>query len=199
MSSKKRGLIYLFTGNGKGKTSAALGIMVRALINGWRVGWVSWYKEERWGISEHHLSKILTKEALERLTFLPMGKGFFLQETSKEPGEVKTVKVQKATIVDTKLPEEHKEAARTALQKAAELLENVDLLILDEVCNAVHDGLLTDKEVVRLLQKITVQHIVLTGRNATSALISSSDLVSDLHKVKHPFDQGNMAVKGLDF
>lgn len=198
-TSKKSGLVYLFTGDGKGKTSAALGIVLRALVNGWRVGWVSWYKEKQWGISEHSLSSILTEDAQKRLTFLPMGKGFFLPKDSKMVGKVKTARAQQAVIVDTEQPEDHIEAAQEALQKAEELLKAVDLLVLDEVCNAVHDGLLTNDDVIHVLEKRTTQHIVLTGRNASPELISAADLVSTIQKVKHPFDTGGMAIKGLDF
>src|SRR5689334_21585370 len=132
---KSRGLVYVFTGEGKGKTSAALGMLLRALAHGWKVGWVSWYKEKQWGISEHNLAAILNAETQKRLSFFPMGKGFYLQ------GQ-KQVRAQSAVIIDDDSREAHKEAAREALQKAKALLPKVDVLFLDEVCNAIHDGLL---------------------------------------------------------
>ena len=194
------GLIYIFTGNGKGKTSAALGMLTRALAHGWRVGWISWYKEASWGISEHKLDTILTAETLKRLTFLPMGKGFYLQNPEHiEKSGMKITHAKKAVIVDNYKTAEHREAAKQALKKATELMRKVDVLILDEVCNAVSDGLIQEFDVLELLKEREATHLVLTGRNASPLLQQSADLVSTIAKTKHPFDAGKLAVKGLDF
>ena len=194
------GLIYIFTGNGKGKTSAALGMLTRALAHGWRVGWISWYKEASWGISEHKLDTILNKEALKRCTFLPMGKGFYLEKPEHvEKNGVKVTHAKKGVIVDRNKPAEHREAAMQALKKATELIGEVDVLILDEVCNAVSDGLIQESAVLELVKKREETHLVLTGRNASSQLQKVADLVSTIEKIKHPFDVGRLAVKGLDF
>lgn len=194
------GLIYIFTGNGKGKTSAALGMLTRALAHGWRVGWISWYKEASWGISEHKLDTIFTAETLKRLTFLPMGKGFYLQnpEQVKKSG-LKMTHAKQAVIIDHTQPAEHREAAKQALRKATELIRKVNVLILDEVCNAVSDGLIREVDILALLEKRGATHLVLTGRNASPLLQKTADLVSTIEKIKHPFDAGKLAVKGLDF
>ncbi len=194
------GLIYIFTGNGKGKTSAALGMLTRALAHGWRVGWISWYKEASWGISEHKLDTIFTAETLERLTFLPMGKGFYLKHSEhvKKSG-MKMTHAKQAVIVDDHQAVEHREAAMQALRKATELIRKVDVIILDEVCNAIFDGLVRETDVLKLLEKRGATHLVLTGRNASPRLQKSADLVSTIEKTKHPFDIGKLAVKGLDF
>lgn len=194
------GLIYIFTGNGKGKTSAALGMLTRALAHGWRVGWISWYKEASWGISEHKLDAILNKEALSRCTFLPMGKGFYLQNPEQvEKSGIKVTHAKQAVIVDDHTTTEHREAAKHALKKATELIKKVDVLILDEVCNAISDGLTQETDILKLLEKRGATHLVLTGRNASPLLQKSADLVSTIEKTKHPFDAGKLAVKGLDF
>lgn len=194
------GLVYMFTGNGKGKTSAALGILTRALAHGWRVGWISWYKEASWGISEHKLDTIFTAETLKRLTFLPMGKGFYLQNPEHvEKSGMKMTHAKKAVIVDNHKTAEHREAAEQALNKATELIRKVDVLILDEVCNAISDGLIQESDILELLEKREATHLVLTGRNASSLLQKGADLVSTIEKTKHPFDAGKLAVKGLDF
>lgn len=194
------GLIYIFTGNGKGKTSAALGVLLRALAHGWHVGWISWYKEASWGISEHKLNTIFTAETLKRLTFLPMGKGFYLQNPEYvEKSGMKVTHAKQAVIVDNQQPVEHREAAEQALNKAAELIRKVDVLILDEVCNAISDGLIKESDALELLEKREATHLVLTGRNASSLLQKGADLVSTIEKTKHPFDAGKLAVKGLDF
>lgn len=190
-STKNVGLVYLFTGDGKGKTSAALGIVLRALAHGWRVGWISWYKEANWGISEHKLADILNVEAQKRLTFIPMGKGFYLSGK-------KSVKANTAVIIDKTTLKLHKQVAIKALEKAKELLPKVDVLVLDEVCNAVNDKLLDASVLKKLLKERQATHIILTGRNA-EALYGVVDLVSEINSKKHPFEQGKMAIQGLDF
>ena len=167
----KQGLVYVFTGEGKGKTSAALGVAVRAVCAGMKVGWVSWYKE-----------KVLpSRSVLEgRLEMYAMGKGFY-----KLPGD-------KAT------PEEHKQAAAAALKQAEKLLKTVDVLVLDEVNNAVSDKLINLKQVIDLINKRGKTHLILTGRGAARRLLAGADLVTEMKKIKHPFDKGIKAVKGLD-
>ena len=187
----KKGLVYLFTGEGKGKTSAALGIAVRAVLSGMRVGWVAWYKEESWPISEKKLPARINPaepsrtdlDGLMKMYF--MGEGFYKLPTDK------------AT------PEEHKKAARKALKKAEELMGRVDVLVMDEVVKAMVDGLVDENKVVRVIEKRSKTHVVLTGRGPSrtdlDGLFEMADLVTECRKVKHPFDKGVKAVKGLDF
>lgn len=193
-----QGLIYIFTGDGKGKTSAALGMLLRGLSNGWKVAWISWYKEASWGISEHAFADLLLPVAKKRLQFFPMGKGFFLKN-QPTMGKVKVAKVNTAVVVDDDSAQTHEEAAVKALEKARSLLGTVDLLLLDELCNAISDGLLEEKAVLSLLENRGSTHVVLTGRNASDKLKTAADLVSNITKEKHPYDAGKMAVKGLDF
>ena len=201
--SSSAGLVYIFTGDGKGKTSAGLGTMIRALGHGWTVGWVSWYKEASWGISEHAIETLLVPEAKKRLKFFALGKGFFIPGKGDEAlsGQVgkKSVRAQSAVILDDDTEHDHQLAAREALATARTLLPEVDVLILDEVCNAVSDGLLPVADVLELLRNRGATHVVLTGRSATSELMEEADLVSEIVKKKHPYDLGKMAVKGLDF
>ena len=182
----KKGLVYLFTGDGKGKTSAALGVAVRAVCSGMRVGWVSWYKEDKWPISEKELPTRMIPEGKMRMYF--MGEGFYELPTDK------------AT------PEEHRKAAKKALKKAEDLLKKVDVLVMDEVVKAVADGLVEEKEVVRVVEKRGKVHVILTGRgrpikkSSTRMILEGvADLVTECKKIKHPFDKGIKAVKGLDF
>jgi len=202
-TSESPGLVYIFTGEGKGKTSAGLGTLARALSNGWTVGWVSWYKEASWGISEHSLETLLIPEARQRLKFYALGKGFYIPGTgdeslSKQTGK-KTVRANSAVILDDDTEHEHRVAAQAALVTAEELLPEVDVLVLDEVCNAVSDGLLADSAVLEVLQRRGATHVVLTGRFASPSLVEAADLVSEIVKRKHPYDSGKLAVKGLDF
>jgi cob(I)alamin adenosyltransferase len=170
--STKKGLVYIFSGEGKGKTSAALGMVVRAMGNEMKVGWVSWYKEDFWSES--------AKKLKIKMHF--MGKGFYKLPTDKVT------------------PKEHKQAAYEALGKAEELLSRVELLVMDEVVKAVADKLIGEKEVMRVVKKRGKTHIVLTGRGLIrSDLFKIADLVTECKKIKHPFDKGIKAVKGLDY
>jgi cob(I)alamin adenosyltransferase len=177
--SIKKGMVYVFTGDGKGKTSAALGVTVRAVCNEMKVGWVSWYKGGKWPISEKKLPLKIKPEG--RLKMYWLGEGFYKLPTDK------------AT------PEEHKRAASQALKKAEELLGKVEVLVLDEVNKAIEDGLIEVKEVVDLINKRGQVHLILTGRGRDKRIVEAADLVTEMKKIKHPFGKGVRVVKGLDF
>jgi len=170
------GLVYVFTGEGKGKTSASLGVAVRAAIRGMSVAIVQWYKEKRWPIAEHKLP-----EKFENIEIFPMGSGFYQLPS------------------DHATPSEHKQAAQAALKQAGELMGKVDVLVLDEICNTVADKLLTEDEIIQLVEGRRSTHIVMTGRGATPRQVEIADLVTECRKIKHPYDEGKLAVAGLDF
>ncbi len=192
------GLVYIFTGNGKGKTSAALGVAMRAAGQRKRVAMVQWYKEKAkgkrqkakiptWLIGEHHLPELLNKPLFE---IYPMGQGFYKLPTDH------------ATAND------HKTAAQQALKFAGSLLVHhpssiihypLFLLVLDEALNAVADKLIQLNQLVKLISLRGSVHIILTGRNAPKELIDLADLVTEMKNVKHPFDKGKKAVLGLDY
>lgn len=171
-----KGLIYVFTGEGKGKTSAALGVAVRAALRGMKVGIVQWYKEKRWPIAEHKIG-----EKFDNIQIFPLGSGFY-----QLPSDHATVS-------------EHKAAAEAALAQARELVGKVDVLILDEVINAIGDKLVEEEEIIKLVEEREAMHVILTGRGASQELIERADLVTECKKIKHPFDKGKMAVSGLDY
>ena len=170
----EQGLIYVFTGDGKGKTSAALGVAVRAALSGMKVGWVSWYKEKKWPISEMKLK-------LKNLKMYWLGEGFYKLPT------------------DHASPDQHKEAAKAALTQAEKLINKVDVLVLDEVNNAVNDKLIDLNHLTSLIAKREETHLILTGRGAARRVLAGADLVTEMKKIKHPFDKGKKAVKGLDY
>ena len=177
--SIKKGLVYVFTGDGKGKTSAALGIAMRAALSGMKVGWVSWYKEDKWQISEKLLP---TRRDLEgRLKMYFVGEGFYKLPT------------------DHATPQRHCEAAALGLKQAEKLIGKVDVLVLDEVNNAVSDGLVAEKQLLDLINQRGITHLIITGRGATRTVLEVADLVTEMKKIKHPFDKGIKAVKGLDY
>ena len=170
----KLGLVYVFTGDGKGKTSAALGVAVRAALSGMKVGWVSWYKEKRWPISEMKLK-------LKNLKMYFMGEGFYKLPT------------------DHASLDQHKMAATAALKQAEKLIGKVDVLILDEVNNVVADKLIDLNHLISLIAKRGKTHLILTGRGAAGTVLAGADLVTEMKKIKHPFDKGLKAVRGLDY
>ena len=204
------GLVYVFTGEGKGKTSAALGVAVRSLLLEKRVVWVAFYKQESWGLSEAKM-----KDKFPNLEMEFAGKGFRIGRKTAPVGTKGHV------VIDTASEEEHKEAAETGLQLAMNVLNRKSsdrspkiaqgselesqkpfLLVMDEVLNAVTDGLITEKEVVEVLEMRGETHIVLTGRadpHLTRMILVRCDLVTECRKIKHPYDTGKLAVAGLDY
>lgn len=185
MRGKATGLVYVFTGNGKGKTSAALGVAMRAVGQGKRAVMVQWYKEKHWQIGEHRLPELLKKPLFE---IYPMGQGFYKLPT------------------DHGTPNEHRLAAQKTLTKAHGLLhpssinhQPLFLLVLDESLNAITDKLIELNELIKLISHRGPTHIILTGRNVPKKLIDLADLVTEMRNIKHPYDKGQKAVLGLDF
>lgn len=201
MSTNKKGLVYVFSGEGKGKTSAALGIAIRSLAHNQKVVWISWYKDTSWPIGEIRLSEMLIKKYRDRLMMYWIGKGFYLKDN-------KTKRVGESGVVyDFDTPVGHKIAAESGLKLANDVLagkiphrgSSPDLLVLDEILVAVEDKLLSKKDIVELISKRGMINMVLTGRGETDWLKERVDLISEINKVKHPFDLGKLAVSGLDF
>jgi len=192
------GLIYVFTGDGKGKTSAALGVAMRALGSGLRVGWVAWYKQASWRISEYELPRLLGKNNFRMYL---MGKGFMIRQPGSGNRGIKSAPVGKKgqVVVDYATETEHTLAAEAALKKAYTLIGKVEVLVLDEVNNAVDEGLLDVAAVLTFLSQRGATHIILTGRNVNKKVVAVASLVTEMKKIKHPYDTGVLAVKGLDY
>jgi cob(I)alamin adenosyltransferase len=196
-------MVYVFEGDGKGKTSAALGVAVRMLSASKRVLWVSWFKSRAWPVSEMNLPDYFDG----RLEMHWMGEGFFIKNGKKQKtsfGEVKTAQTKTATVYDRQTPEGHKEAAREALILVAKTLEEKeekvpDLIVMDEVIKAVQEGLLTEEEVLKIIKKRRDVHLILTGHVCPGKIKEDADLITRMEKVKHPYDKGVLAIKGLDY
>ena len=176
---QERGLVIVYTGKGKGKTTAALGIVLRAVGHGMKVGMIQFIKGE-WYYGERTSSKRLEPE----FELVAAGKGF-------------------VGIIDDDHPrEDHQNAARAALSLAKEKLaaEAYDVLILDEINYAVKLGLIDENEIVQLIESKPVRTtLVLTGNYATEPVLAAADLVTEMREVKHPYQQGIKAKKGIDF
>jgi len=181
---QKDSVIVVNTGEGKGKTSAGIGLMARALGAGWRVAFVQFIKV--WEVSEHKFIKDILPVYGDKLAFYKGGLGFF------EAGELSS----KAT------KEEHLEAARKTYDFAYQSATSGDygLVICDEINNAVHDGLLTKKDLEKLIKdKHPKTSLCLTGRNFPTNLISHVDIATNMTKIKHHFDDKLLANKGIDY
>jgi cob(I)alamin adenosyltransferase len=175
----ENGLTIVYTGKGKGKTTAALGIALRAVGYGKKVCMIQFIKGS-WHYGEMTSSKKLEPE-FEMIT---VGKGF-------------------VGIIDDKSPkEDHKEIAKDAIKISNEKIQsgNYDIVILDEINYAVNLDLISVKDVINLIKsKPQKVDLVLTGNYAKDEIIEISDLVTEMKEVKHPFQSGIKAKKGIDF
>ncbi len=183
-ASSEKGLIIVNTGNGKGKTTAALGMVLRSLGHGYRVAIVQFIKGA-WEPAEKAVLQPWTASAkgeTPQLEFHAMGEGF-TWETQDRERDIKN--------------------AQTAWEKALEFILNPDfrLVLLDEVNVALKLGYLDVQDILTgLEQKPAQSHVILTGRGAPTALIEKADLVTEMTLVKHPFrEQGIKAQPGIEF
>lgn len=180
----RRGLLIVYTGNGKGKTTAALGAVLRALGHGWRVAVLQFFKGD-WPVVFGEIE--MGKRLAPQLEVLQLGKGFVQHMGDKKPLA------------------EHVEAARAALQLAREKITSgaYDLIVLDELMYAIDYAgvkLLSLDEVMELLNlKPPSLHLIVTGRNAPQAVIDRADLVTDMREIKHPWQQKIPAQLGIDY
>ena len=172
----EKGLLIVHTGPGKGKTSAAMGLVLRALGYGWQVGIVQFIKGA-WDTGEKH--------ALERfpdlISWHTMGEGFTWETQDRERDVA---------------------ACRRAWDTARTLLvrEDLSLLVLDELNIALrYDYLTLDDVLDAIAQRPPMMHVVVTGRNAKPGLVEAADLVTEMTVVKHHFAAGVKAQEGIEF
>jgi cob(I)alamin adenosyltransferase len=175
----ERGLVIVYTGDGKGKTTAALGLCLRAVGHGYKIRIIQFIKSD-WPYGE--------RLGLERLA--PD-----VQLDSLGAGCI-------GIMGDDKPLEEHRLAAQAALRAAGEAIGSGkhDIVILDEINVAVHLGLISTAEVTALIANKPVElHVILTGRYAPQELIAAADLVTEMKEIKHPFRLGQLGRRGIDF
>lgn len=182
---QKEAVVIVYTGEGKGKTSASLGLMVRALGTRWNVAFIQFIKY--WGVGEHVFIHDIMPLYKDQLYFYKGGKGFY------DAGDLSEQHIT---------PEQHKKAARETFDEALKAVSSgtYDLVICDEINNAVHDGLLTKKDVSKLLEvRASKTSLCLTGRNFPKELLHKVDIATDMTKLKHHFDEKFLANPGIDF
>jgi cob(I)alamin adenosyltransferase len=178
-SEDKRGLLIVYTGHGKGKTTAALGMCVRALGYRWRVCIVQFVKGS-WKYGELRGVRRLAPE----VELHTVGEGFV------------------GIVDDTKERSVHIAAAKDGVAFAREKIASREypLVILDELNVALKLELIDRGDVESLLEaRSEEQHVVITGRDAPDWLVERADLVTEMKEIKHPYQQGILAQKGIDW
>ena len=181
----KDAVTIVYTGDSKGKTSASLGLMVRALGTRWKVAYIQFIKY--WGVGEHVFIRDIQSVYQDDLFFYKGGKGFY------NAGELSERNISEA---------EHKAAAKETYDIALEHASSgsFDLVICDEINNAVHDGLLSTTQLKKLItEKAGSTSLCLTGRNFPEELLEHIDIATEMKKIKHHFDDKYLANKGIDY
>jgi cob(I)alamin adenosyltransferase len=172
----EKGLVIVHTGRGKGKSTAAFGMVFRAIGNGMRVGVVQFVKG-RWSTGER---KVLDAFP-DQVELATMGEGF-TWETQDRERDIS--------------------AARAAWEKGKAMIADpaLDMVLLDELNIVLRYDYLPVEEVLEVLAaKPQMKHVIITGRNAREELIEAADLVTEMEVVKHPFRAGVKAQKGIEF
>ena len=174
----KKGLVIVFTGNGKGKTTASLGMALRTIGHGHKVAIVQFIKGG-WTTGEEKALKNLSSN----ISWHSLGEGFTWETQNR--------------IRDEELVKEAWRVAKTYIQN-----ESYKLIILDEINIATKLGYLAPKDIISFINSLKNRknHIVLTGRGAAESIINYSDLVTEMKLIKHPFrEQGIKAQKCIEF
>ncbi|MEM3731686.1 MAG: cob(I)yrinic acid a,c-diamide adenosyltransferase [Candidatus Bathyarchaeia archaeon] len=176
MPKLERGLVQVYTGNGKGKSSAAFGLALRAVGRGLKVYIIQFIK------GGFDYGELYVVDRLPNLTLKAFGRGKFV--TEKPPAEE-----------DVKLAEE-----ALALAEAVVKSGDYDMVILDEVNVALKLKLIKIERVIELIRsKPKHVELVLTGRHAPKQIIELADLVTEMREIKHPFNKGFPAREGIEF
>lgn len=174
---KEKGLIIVHTGNGKGKSSSAIGMLLRSAVHGYRIGVVQFIKG-RWKTAEQKMPELFPG----LIDWHVMGEGF-TWVTRNRGRDV--------------------EVGTRAWEKAKEMILSgtYRMILLDEINYALHYEFLPLADVVETLQKKDpMLHVILTGRDAKPEIIAIADLVTEMREIKHPYkDQGVKAQRGIEF
>jgi cob(I)alamin adenosyltransferase len=176
---EEKGLLIVYTGPGKGKTTCALGTAFRAVGQGLKVLMVQFIKGS-WHYGELDAAKMIGDDKFE---IRPMGRGF--------------VKIGGAETdpADIKLAQECWQAGRDAIYGG-----NYDLVVLDEINYVISYKMLDADEIVEALKNRPARvHVICTGRNAHAKLVEVADLVTEMREVKHPYTKGILAQRGIDY
>ena len=181
----KPSVAIAYTGDCKGKTTAGIGLMVRALGHGDRVAFIQFVKS--WHVSEHTFIDDIRPLYGNRLFFYKGGRGFYAA------GELSAKNVSEA---------DHRQAALDTYNEAlrAAISGDYNVVICDEINNVVHDGLLTINQLRHLItDRADHTSLCLTGRNFPPELSKYTDIVTEMRKIKHHYDEKYLANEGIDY
>lgn len=177
--------MLVYTGEGKGKTSAGIGLLARSLGNDWRVAFIQFIKH--WEVSEHKFIAKIQELFGDKLFFYKGGKGFY------HARELSAEKVSSS---------EHKKAALDTYNQALKAAQSgdFDLVICDEINNAVYHHLLTKEQLETLIKSRSPgTSLCLTGRYFPDDLLDLVDIATKMTKIRHHFDDKYLANQGIDF
>lgn len=181
----KESVVVVYTGEGKGKTSASVGLMARALGNGWKVAYVQFIKH--WNVGEHAFIHKIEPVFGDKLLFIKGGRGFY------NAGDISA-----AGVTDAEHKESAKRTFKIALQAACS--GKYDLVICDEINNAVHTKLLDKTDLKNIISKRNPKtSLCLTGRDFPREFLPLADIATDMTKLRHHFDDKFLANRGIDF
>ncbi|MCC9742242.1 cob(I)yrinic acid a,c-diamide adenosyltransferase [Streptomyces sp. MNU89] len=179
---RNRPLLMVHTGPGKGKSTAAFGMALRAWNQGWPVGVFQFVKSAKWRVGEERALRVLGASGEGgAVVWHKMGEGWSWTQRDMESSE---------------------EAAREGWEQVKRDLaaETHRLYVLDEFAYPLHWGWIDTAEVVAVLRaRPGTQHVVITGRNAPPELLDAADLVTEMTKVKHPMDAGQKGQRGIEW
>lgn len=181
----KQSVVVVYTGEGKGKTSASVGLLARALGSGWKVAYIQFIKH--WNVGEHAFIHKIEPVFGENLLFIKGGRGFF------KAGEISAAGVSE---------DEHKASAKRTYQQAYKAVTSgeFDIVICDEINNAVNHKLISKNDLKKLITARSPKtSLCLTGRDFPKDLLPLADIATDMTKLKHHFDDKFLANKGIDF
>lgn len=191
----KQGLVIVITGDGKGKTTSALGMALRAVGGGLKVLMVQFLKSSR-AYGEIKSAQRLAPD----FEIIQVGKDCVYPEGNKQ--RYQCPECNFLCHIDPKNPDPpHRHAAENGIRLARERINSgkYDMIILDEINYAVDYGLVGIDDILKLVEeKPKALHLVLTGRNARAELCAAADLVSEILNIKHPFQNGIKSVKGIE-
>jgi cob(I)alamin adenosyltransferase len=168
-------IVIVNTGDGKGKSTAAFGTMIRAVARGWQVSVIQFLKSGDWKVGEEKIGRDLGVD------WWAIGDGFTWDSTDMSESQA---------------------IAQEAWRFAAEVIRSgdYDLVILDEITYPMNWGWIDSAEVIETIRTRPEKvNVIVTGRDAPEPLIDLADTVTEMAKVKHAYDQGVMARRGLDF
>ena len=172
----KKGLIHIYCGDGKGKTTASLGLSVRAAGAGLKVLYVQFFKDG-------NSAEFRALENVKGITFIKPERsfGFFFRMTEQEKQEARDFYAHH-------------------LERALEMSKDYDLLVLDEAMSACNCGVICEERLLQFLAKKPESlEVVLTGRDPSEKMCAAADYITEMCKRKHPFDTGVPARKGIEF